>query len=232
MVVFGSHFWVGLIWAFQKFSIKVTRWTKTILPEVFNEVKGKVNYTQYYKETPKLAKLTAEKPEILSVEDFLKNNLMGKTQFNYDDLEDLSIKEIKIFISLSNIINTGIEQTKPSKSNLIELIKSELNIEEFNKKFFEFKKNIRISDAKQIPVDLIRIIWGPPLNCLAELKVIKQTEEEVLDLAIENDQIKHTNCHWVYHRLNFCGHLIALFLALSNRNTPKTLEYLKRFIRK
>ena len=95
--------------------------------------------------------------------------------------------------------------------------------------FFYFNKNSRILEAKKIPVDIVKVDWGPPLNCYARLRINKQEEEENLDLIIENNQIKHSNCHWVYHRSNFCSHLIALFLNLSSRNLPKTLEHLKRY---
>jgi hypothetical protein len=221
---FCSHFWLGLIWAFQKFSIEASRWNKTELPGIFHELKNKINFKSFYKEIPK-----AEKPGMNSVEEFLKLNLMGKTQFNYKDLEELSIKDILSFVSQSNLKISEEEKIKSRKILLIELIKSQLNIEEFNNKFFVFKKNIRISEAKEIPVDMLNVEWGPPLNCHANLKVHKHEKEQVIDILIENNQIIHNDCHWVYHRQNFCSHLIALFLTLSVINSLKTLEYLKGF---
>jgi len=223
---FCSHFWLGLIWTFQKFSIRTSRWNKTKLPEIFNELKNKLNFKAFYKKTPKL-----EGVGILSVEDLLKVNLMGKTEFNYEDLEDLSIKEILNFISLANIKISEEEQIKPRKNHLIESIKNQISIEEFNKSFFNFKKNNRISEAKKIPVEVVNLEWGPPLNCHAKLRIIEQNKEVILPIFIENNQIKHSNCHWVYHRQNFCSHLIALFLNLSSRNLSKTLEYLKGYLK-
>ena len=221
-----SHFWLGLIWAFQKFSIETSRWNRPKLPEIFNELRYKLDFKSFYKEIPKL-----EKSGINSVEEFLKLNLMGKIEFKYEDLEDLSIKEILTFISQSNLKISEKEQIKPRKNNLIESIKNQLSIGEFNKIFFKFKKNYRISEAKKIPVEIVNVEWGPPLNCQARLSVIKQEEEEIINIFIENNQIKHTDCHWVYHRLNLCSHLIALFLKLSEKNPLNTLEYLKRFYR-
>ena len=223
---FCSHFWLGLIWTFQKFSIRTSRWNKTKLPEIFNELKNKLNFKAFYKKTPKL-----EGVGILSVEDLLKVNLMGKTEFNYEDLEDLSIKEILNFISLANIKISEEEQIKPRKNHLIESIKNQISIEEFNKSLFNFKKNNRISEAKKIPVEVVNLEWGPPLNCHAKLRIIEQNKEVILPIFIENNQIKHSNCHWVYHRQNFCSHLIALFLNLSSRNLSKTLEYLKGYLK-
>ena len=221
---FCSHFWLGLMWAFQKFSIENSRWNKTKLPAIFNELKNKLNFKPFYKEIPNL-----EKPDIESVEEFLKVNLMGKTQFNYEDLEDLSIKEILTFISEYNLKMFEKEQIKTGKNLLIDLIKNQLSLEEFNKDFFHFKKNIRILEAKKTPIDILNLEWGPPLKCHARLKISKQEEEEILDIFIQDNQIKHTNCHWVYHRQNFCNHLITLFLKLSSKNLQKTLEFLKKY---
>ncbi|MFW9971928.1 MAG: hypothetical protein ACFFDF_17195 [Candidatus Odinarchaeota archaeon] len=223
---FCSHFWVGLIWAFEKFSIQTSRWNMTKLPEIFNELKAKLDFTAFYKDAP-----TLEKLEILSIEDFLKRNFMGKTQFDYEDLEDLSIKDILTFISQSNIRISEKEQIKPKKNKLIELIKNQLNNQKFNKIFFEFKKNSRISEAKKILIDIDNLVWGPPLSCHAKLRVMKEKQEESIDLVIEKNQIKHSNCHWVYHRQNFCSHLIALFLNLSSKNLSKTFEYLKNYLK-
>jgi len=219
-----SHFWLGMIWTFQKFSLSTSRWNKTYLPEIFNDLRNKLDFKFFYKEIPKL-----EKSGEISVEEFLKLNLMGKIDFKYEDLEDLSIKEILSFISQENLKISEKDKIKPRKNQLIQLINNQLSLDEFNKIFFKFKKNYRISEAKKIPVEIINIEWGPPLNCHATLIVIKQDEEEIINIFIENNQINHTNCHWVYHRLNFCSHLIALFLKLSEKSPSNTLEYLKSF---
>ena len=221
---FCSHFWVGMIWGFHKFNINASRWDKFNLPEIFNELVDKLDFNFFYKDISKQEKLG-----IYSVEEFLKTKLMGKTEFNFEDLDDLSVQEILNFISGSKIKISENEKVKPVKKKLIDLIKDQFDIEEFSKIFFNFKKISRILEAKKIPIDIVKVDWGPPLNCYARLRINKQEEEENLDLIIENNQIKHINCHWVYHRLNLCSHLIALFLCLSNRNLPKTLEFLKEY---
>ncbi len=220
---FCSHFWVGMIWGFRKFNINASRWDKFNLPEIFDELINNLDFKFFYKDTSK-----QEKIGIYSVEEFLKTNLMGKTKFNFEDLEDISAKEIIKFISGTKIKITENEKLKPVKKKLIDLIKDELDIVEFSKMFFNFKKNSRILEAKKIPVDIIKVEWGPPVNCYARFRMNEQDEKD-LDVIIENNQIKHNNCHWVYHRSNFCSHLIAFFLHLSNRNLPKTLEYLKEY---
>ncbi|MFX0021805.1 MAG: hypothetical protein ACFE9S_05730 [Candidatus Hermodarchaeota archaeon] len=223
---FCSHFWVGLLWVFQKFSLQNSRWNKTKLPEIFNQLKIRLNFAPYNKEISK-----SDKADMLSVEEFLKIKLMGKTQFDYNDLEDLSIKELLTFISQLNIKISEEEQIKPKKSKLITLIKNQRGIEEFSKAFFEFKKNFRIAEAKKIPIEITNIEWGPPLNCQARLKIFENEKEEIVNIIVKNNQINHSNCHWVYHRQNFCGHLIALFLNLSNKNPIKIIEFLKSYLR-
>jgi len=218
-----NHFWLGMIWGFRKFNINASRWDKCNLPEIFNELVNKLDFKSFYKDISKHENLG-----IYSVEEFLKTNLMGKIEFNFEDLEDLSVKEILNFISGSKIKILENEKVKPVKKKLIDLIKDQLDIEEFSKIFFNFKKNSRFLEAKKIPVDIVKVDWGPPLNCHARLRISKQEEEENLEIIIENNQIRHSNCHWVYHRQNFCSHLIALFLNLSGKNLTKTLEYLKR----
>jgi len=224
---FCSHFWLGMIWGFRKFSINTSRWGKSNLPEIFNELVNKLDFKSVYKGISKHETLA-----IYSVEEFLKTNLMGKIEFNFEDLEDLSLKEILNFISGSKIKISENEKIKPVKKKLIDLIKDQLDVEEFSKMFFNFKKNYRILEAKKIPIDILKVDWGPPLNCHARLRISKQEEKENLDIIIENNQIKHSNCHWGYHRLNFCSHLIALFLSLSNKNLLKTYEYLKIYSKK
>ncbi len=224
---FCSHFWIGMIWGFRKFNINASRWDKCNLPEIFNELVNNLDFKSFYKDISKQKKLGT-----YSVEEFLKTNLMGKTEFNFEDLEDLTVKEILNFISESKIKISEDEKVKPVKKKLIALIKDQSDIEEFSKMLFNFKKNSRFLEAKKISVDIIKVGWGPPLNCYARLRVSNQGEEENLEIIIENNQIKHSNCHWVYHRLNFCSHLIALFLKLSNTNLSKTYEYLKMYSKK
>jgi len=213
---------VSRIWAFRKYRINVSRWDKFVLPVKFKELVDELDFKSYDKDIEK-----PEKSESYSVEEFLKTNLMGKIEFNFEDLEELSVKEILYFISVSKIKSVDNEKGKLMKNKLINLIKDQLDIEEFSKKFFNFKKNSRISEAKKIPVDIINVDWGPPLNCYARLRTKNQEKEENFDIIIENNQIKHDNCHWVYHRFNFCSHLIAVFSKLSNKNLPKTYEFLK-----
>ena len=220
---FCSHFWLGMIWGFRKFKLNTSRWDRFNLPEVFNELVKNLDFKFFYKDNPK-----QEKIRLYSVEELLKTKLMGKTEFEFKDLEDLSVKEILNFISGTKIMISDNERTKPVKKKLIDLIKDQLEIDEFSKIIFNFKKNSRISEARKISVDIIKLDWGPPLNCYARLRSNKQDEDN-LEIIIDNNQIKHSNCHWVYHRKNLCSHLIAFFLDLSNRNLPKTLEYLKEY---
>ena len=218
-----SHFWTAIAWLLQNNLIKTKRWNKGNFPEILVRIYPSLNFNPFYKES------IDDIEERNNIETILKIKLMGKTDFNYDDLEDLSISEIKEFLDDINLIDDDILK-KSKKSFFIEYIKENLYEKKFKNFFFEFKKSLRLSEARKIPIEIKDLKWGPPLNCLCEIKITENNVTKEYQIIIKNDKILHENCHWIYHRQNFCGHIIALVLFLSKMNYQKTFDFLKSYV--
>jgi hypothetical protein len=154
---------------------------------------------------------------------------MGKTEFKFEDLGKSSVSEIQRFIEINGLQIPSQSQKKPKKIDLINFIKANLSEKEFNRKFFEFKKQTRISEALKISIERLKVFWGPPLNCEGIIKMQEKNGNVIINVSVKNDKIQHEDCHWIYHRNNFCEHLLAFFLALAKKDEEKTINYLERY---
>ena len=126
-------------------------------PTKLLEIYPSLNFKPFYKED------MDKKDKKKNIENILKTQLMVKTEFNYDNLKDISISDMKKFLDENNLLTKDLEN-KSKKGLFIEYIKNNLNEIEFSKKFFEFKKKNRLSEASEAPIKIKNLKWGPPLN--------------------------------------------------------------------
>ncbi len=220
-----EHFWLGLAWFFQQFDIDPDRWQKTPLPDGFLEAVPEIDFSSFLagKEFDK----TYE-----SVEECLIEEYLGKVKYTADTIEERLKREttddLREFMKSEGIQDPDPEASRPRKAKLIQAMLKGMTREKLAETYFRHTIEGRFEFAREIPADIINVVWGPPLSCEASVLAPFEGEPKDFKISIKRDAIQHPDCHWNYHRDIFCTHLLSLFLELGEQDQDQTLAYLGR----